>query len=193
MIEDTLFQWSIEHVKWTRTVSPNLTLVFHWISEIADKYGMFLLFTIAFCSCSGVTGYAILMCVLSNVIVNITLKLYLKDPRPYYIDSTVHPTKCTLDYGNPSGHSQVSISFNLLLWSIYCNAPKKKISAIKKYSLLVVAILISGIVGYSRLYIVSHTLDQILYGYVVGVLMFFFFMEIWEDIEKHYASMPGMT
>jgi len=34
-------------------------------------------------------------------------------PRPYFYEKSYIPTSCSFEYGNPSGHGQVSTSFYL--------------------------------------------------------------------------------
>mmetsp|Transcript_112409 Transcript_112409/g.155228 ORF Transcript_112409/g.155228 Transcript_112409/m.155228 type:complete len:93 (+) Transcript_112409:173-451(+) len=53
----------------------------------------------------------------STLVFYSTQKIYLQEPRPYFIDSEISPYNCkTFDFGNPSGHSCMSAIVFLGIW-----------------------------------------------------------------------------
>ena len=47
------------------------------------------------------------------------LKIFYNDPRPYWVDNEVEAKECYSEYGNPSGHSMMSILLFGMIWMRY--------------------------------------------------------------------------
>ena len=59
--------------------------------------------------------YYVFTFVVITTIMNIT-KLSYADPRPYWVSPDVQAFKCSSTFGNPSGHSEMSMAISLILW-----------------------------------------------------------------------------
>ena len=116
-----------------------------------------------------------------NSMLNITLKLLIKEPRPLK-NANANETKnentdTSLafsnlahfdNYGMPSGHAQIVFFSSIYIWS-----------AFKNIKLSLVYLCISLITLYQRVKYNKHTISQVIVGSIIGSLMaaltYFFF------------------
>ena len=109
--------------------------------------------------------------VLLIVIINLQniFKTAYADPRPFWTSTQVIAMKCTASFGNPSGHSIEVMAYSFAVWLDFVRSSKNK-PAINSLS-LVMAIAYPLSIGYSRFILGAHTLDHILYGFALGLLI----------------------
>jgi membrane-associated phospholipid phosphatase len=158
-------------------------------------YGMLLIGTILvmflyplnilFCYVTIVVTLIFIMCLLKSIYIN---------SRPYWdIFNDIYkknnpldkfPTECDGGFGNPSGHSLMSTSF-LCLWYLLINSnPIKKFKKIlqifiKCITLFIIIICILS-VTFSRIHRQVHSFNQIIFGTLLGISVFFTFCFIIE-------------
>ena len=93
------------------------------------------------------------------------------------IASIPAPTECNTSFGNPSGHAMratyLLILWNLLINSKYFNKLDRKKKIITKYVTLFLSILGIIFVLYSRINRQAHSFNQIIFGTLIGVSIFF--------------------
>ena len=97
-----------------------------------------------------------------SIMINLTLKNIIKEPRPShpvkFLD-TDHFSKNS--YGNPSGHTQL-VFFSFM----YAYLVIEKITKLFMFSIIICIITI-----YQRYAFRNHTLKQLLYGAIVGLIL----------------------
>lgn len=94
------------------------------------------------------------------------VKIAYHDSRPFWEGPDVKGWFCSDAFGNPSGHANVSMAMTLVVWLDVCHSFKLPIWA--KILLLGVCFALTGTIGYSRLYLGAHSLNQVIYGWMVG-------------------------
>ena len=117
------------------------------------------------------------------------LKLIYNDPRPFWVSDKVSPFKCSVQYGNPSGHTMIGFMMLLMPWldynSNYRNGETLLGKLVTKVGILISFLVLGGLVAYSRLYLGVHSLDQVLLG---------FLLSLWLSLTAHYLlKRPMMT
>ena len=111
---------------------------------------------------------------LANYLTNF-LKMIYRNPRPYW-EVDILDIVCNSGYGNPSGHSLVCLSFFLTTSHIVTNfnffktTQKGKILRIVIFCVL---ILIAALVIISRVIVAAHSINQIIYGTLLGIGVYF--------------------
>jgi membrane-associated phospholipid phosphatase len=100
------------------------------------------------------------------VLLNTTLKLYIKEPRP--IKSTDYGGIPGNSYGMPSGHAQ-SVSFSILY--LYLLYPKN-------IFLFILSIIAISITSLQRIQCYRHTPKQVYSGVIVGGILAFILANI---------------
>jgi undecaprenyl-diphosphatase len=105
------------------------------------------------------------------VVMNVT-KLSYADPRPFWVGQNVIAYGCDSSFGNPSGHTESSTGVALYLWLDYI-ATYPEHAVWKKALLLLLAIGFGVSVAFSRLILGVHSIDQVVYGFLIGVWVSF--------------------
>lgn len=102
------------------------------------------------------------------------MKISYHSPRPYMVFEHVHTIGCSHEYANPSGHSMFSSSVPLFIFLDFMGTAKP-LRTLKWKATLSAIIAFTGIMGFARIYQGMHTLDQIIYGWCLGVWFALFF------------------
>ena len=109
-------------------------------------------------------------------IMNLT-KMAYHEPRPFFVDADIKVYGCSAEYGNPSGHSLFAAAFAFFLFLDIFESPHTKFKrwglsyCISLFFVLAYTILI----GFARLYVGVHTLNQVIYGWQLGIWISFYF------------------
>ena len=110
-------------------------------------------------------------------------KLAFHDPRPYMIQPDITPEKCSVGFGNPSGHSHASSEFAVVLFlDVFHGAQiggsvERFFSKITYAVCLALAIFWAVTIPYTRFVMGVHSLDQIMFGSSLGV---------WSGLTMHF-------
>jgi membrane-associated phospholipid phosphatase len=115
-------------------------------------------------------------------VVNAYMKLVYHQPRPFMIDREIISYSCSKGFGNPSGHSSAAWSFAIILFlDIFHGMPHGKnqnelqdvyFPSNITYLIGLLFALSWGIsLPFSRFILGAHSLDQLVYGSSVGVLL----------------------
>ena len=101
--------------------------------------------------------------VLANAIINNLVKVLFALPRPYWISDSVYVLMHESGFGLPSGHAQGAILFWLFL---ALQLPTKH----RRWA-IGGAILLSGLIGLSRIYLAVHFPADVIVGFALGLLV----------------------
>ncbi|MDR2394730.1 MAG: phosphatase PAP2 family protein [Treponema sp.] len=152
-----VYQWGLKVIKAIQTIeNPLLTVIMQILTQGGSLYGYIPVILFMLWCVDEKQGLRLGMLILVSTWVNGTCKTLLKQPRPYSLDPSVgrgfEPT-----YGIPSGHAQMALTFwiPLALW-------------IGKTLLWIGAILITLVIGFTRLYLGLHFPTDILGGWLLG-------------------------
>jgi hypothetical protein len=120
------------------------------------------------------------------------LKSIYSNPRPYwdiYLNNyqkktQPNPTECSGEFGNPSGHAMIA-AYILSYWGLFTNSNLYKLIDEKnkktiKYLSLIMYILCDCFVIYSRIHRQVHGFNQILFGTLIGIGLYFLSTHILE-------------
>jgi membrane-associated phospholipid phosphatase len=108
------------------------------------------------------------------------------EARPTWVSLEVQPFYCSSQFGNPSGHTLMATT---MIQSYLLNSFPLTGSNSKNYlGVLVwtIGYIYVGIIGYSRLFLGAHTLNQVVFGFLIGewlVLSYFFLVQ--EPLKDH--------
>jgi membrane-associated phospholipid phosphatase len=117
------------------------------------------------------------ICFLSAVpYLTIITKLMYHEPRPFMVDDKIKVFGCTDEYGNPSGHAFFTAGGHFFVFLDIFHSDKEKKFSLLVYSISVFLTLsLSFLVGFARFYLGLHTINQIVYGWSLGIFVAFYF------------------
>lgn len=173
-----LFDYSVELIETIQGPESNKNYKLMRIAEVFSFLGnsgtfipiIFLVYNFA----NIYKTYVLFMTLLFTAMEISLLKMIITSPRPYMINPKIIPSSCEGGWGNPSGHSLASTAFYLTLWHIIfdCNQLRKNLKA--KFTALVFIVLFILTIMFSRVVVGAHSLNQILYGGLLGFGLYFF-------------------
>ena len=109
-----------------------------------------------------------------------TFKTLYHHPRPYWVKPEIEAISCSNEFGDPSGHSLTSLAGVMVSWLDY-NEAFPQHSPLVRFSLGAVGLTFAFMVGYSRMVLGVHSLDQLAFGFALG---------IWVALTMHYIARP---
>ena len=96
------------------------------------------------------------------------LKLAYAAPRPFWSSDDVQAFSCSVEYGNPSGHTMIAVGLPLLIALDVVADFKESLSCRNRNLIYVAAVALGVSVGYSRLFLGVHSLNHVIYGGLLG-------------------------
>lgn len=109
------------------------------------------------------------------LVMNIS-KLYYHQARPFWVSYSIEAGSCSTQFGNPSGHSLTAFGMALAGWLDYNHAVVE--GKIKEGSvfakmwmrifLCLAAVVFSCSIGWSRFVLGAHSMNQIIFGLLLG-------------------------
>ena len=155
--------------------SEKLNKLFAALSEMSDKYAYVVLIAVTYHLFDVPNAFVVSATIYTALGVLSVSKSFLHEARPFFV-AEITPTKCWLEYGNPSGHSITSTSLYLTVWELVCRTNKagKKMRMIS----LALTLFTCFMIAFSRIYHGVHTYNQILLGWILGVSLHVFFCHV---------------
>ena len=105
------------------------------------------------------------------------LKIIYSSPRPFWIKTSIK-NECDGGFGNPSGHSFSSFSVFLSLWNILIENIKSFQNQFCRIFLFFIFFSFAFLIALSRIFLCVHSINQILYGGLLGFGLYFYFFHI---------------
>ena len=174
--KDALFNYSLTYEQnLQESLSKGAINFFSFISITGDGVFIGLGLFFIFCYFSLIKTILISVGVIFMIYLHDLLKLIYSDPRPFWLNTALFQGKCETSYGNPSGHSLLSFFFYLSFSYYLCQINKIKSNNIYKISIYCLALFIAALTAFSRLALGVHSVDQVLYGSLLGIFSFLIF------------------
>lgn len=180
LYRDELFKWSIEkivslHKRYSNTdhILYNLSYLISWLPRFQVTFVITLLiYNYSYPS----KVISVLSATYFGQCFNSLLKLIYHNPRPQWMNDEILSFKCDPAYGNPSGHSMETTSLFLTLWDVSINHNNLLEGNFLPFKYIILSLVIVSIIliSLSRLVLGVHTLNQIIYGNLLGLIVFFF-------------------
>lgn len=128
-------------------------------------------------------GKKIIFTLFSSLLINNTLKGLIQYPRPFDYEPSLDPLnkKTATGYSFPSGHSQIAST--VYLGIAKGSKIERKIN-IDKEIIWIISIIITALVGFSRIMLAVHYPKDVLFGIILGILSVYLFFGIYEKYGK---------
>jgi membrane-associated phospholipid phosphatase len=159
---EPLLLWGLDLIRAVQSyANPSLTVFMKLVTNFGGAAAYLALLPLVFWCYDEEKGVRLALAVMVSVWINLGLKFLLAQPRPFWpaYDPSVGIITESAN-GLPSGHAQISLT----LWVIAASWFGKKWA-------YAAAVLISLLVGFSRLYLGVHFPTDLLGGWVLGALV----------------------
>ena len=167
-----------ENIKGNKDKKHPFYIFWKIITKFGEEIIMIPIFVIIFLFFPLNISFFVLLIIIYSSYITGLFKMIYKEKRPYW-HSDVLDIVCTNGYGNPSGHSLSSTCLYLSLshvinnyFSCLKNRKILKIIIFIIFSILILLIMIS------RFILSAHSFNQILYGFSLGLGLYFLFIHI---------------
>ena len=197
----SLFNESLELIPKFQKSNPNSYYFWKFIAYLGGKpvLGSIYLILFLFLPLNKVFIMTFLL-IFTGYIDHISKILYRQE-RPLWMNDEIDVhSEHACGYGNPSGHALSSSCLYLSLWymisDILSNHIKdnKKLYNITKYGILGFCLGIIYLIMTSRIYLGVHSINQIIFGFLIGVGIFLLFLPLFktyystatEFLNNHY-------
>ncbi len=144
-----------------------LVVPMEFFSNLGTEDFFFIVLPLIYWSINSALGIRVGFILVASSTLNYIGKLLFAGPRPYWVSSQVKGLWPEITFGAPSGHAQNAMS----VWGIIA-------IHFKKTWVRVAAGLLIFLIGFSRLYLGSHFLHDVLIGWIFGGLLLFAFAKL---------------
>jgi len=142
-----------------------ILLPFHYLGS---EFGYLVLLPVIYWSVNKKLGKQLFILVLFSTIFTNLLKHWWSRPRPFHVSpNTIHPVELTKEFGLPSGHT---------IFGTVTGMSFLKISKFRWQIILSLAFVI--IMGISRMVHGMHFLQDIVLGWILGLLFYYIFQKL---------------
>ena len=166
--------------------NPVLDFIFGTLTYLGDELALMLIAIILFWCVNKRSGYYMLVSGFFGILVNQTMKLACKVPRPWEIDPKLTYVESAYEratgYSFPSGHTQNAVT---VFGSLFIIARKRWF----KILCLVIAIL----VGVSRMYLGVHTFWDVIAAAGCAIVILLLLEDVFKTDEKFNKWMPYLS
>ncbi len=178
---DAIWQWGIGFIHTIQLAhGPALDAIFAAITFMGEeKFFLILLPLLLWCVDIAI-GMRIALAFLLSAYTNACLKDLFAQPRPFVLDPAVRLHEAS-GYGMPSGHSQSAV----VVWGIIA-------AHLHKAWVWTAAILLMGLIGFSRIYLGVHFPTDVLGGWTVGALFLGIYLALQPRVED-WLKETGLT
>lgn len=160
--------------------SPAAINFFEIFAFLGSKIMKLYIFIFIFCFCNLYHAFLYVLITYFSFFLTSTMKILYKDTRPFLEYQEIKALDCETGYGYPSNHVLTSIPAFLIFFDIVFQRFKfyefknaKLINFFGHFVLMVFFILLA----ISRMVIGVHYLHQVLFGFILGYLTYFFFTD----------------
>jgi membrane-associated phospholipid phosphatase len=169
--------------------NPTLIIIMKVISSFGSKKVKSLMLSFIFGLCNTYHAFIYAVVCYVSILFCSWLKIILQEPRPFWLDSNIKAYDCESGYGYPSNHVLTSIPSFLMFFEIlyyHFEIDRKSKANFYYYTVVTLGLLFCVAVGFSRMVLGVHSLDQVFFGLLMGFATYYFFLHIIDFDMRNY-------
>jgi membrane-associated phospholipid phosphatase len=175
---EALWNAEIEIILWLQSLGLWLAAPMRLASLFGNEEFFLLLLPVIYWSISASLGLRVGLMLLLSANINHLLKLSLHSPRPYWYSQRVMALSVEATFGIPSAHAQNTVA----IWGLLA-------ALVRRPWAWAAALLLSLVVGLSRIYLGVHFPSDVLAGWLIGAALLWMFMR-WEPAVAAWLRRP---
>lgn len=195
-ISDALQRMSIPIINKLQSDKYLVTMA-EYISELGSKKIKSFLVIALFSFCNLYHAFLYSIVTYISITLSSWLKILLQEPRPFWLDDSVKAYDCEAGYGYPSNHVLTTVPTFLMFFEIlyYHFKIDRSVNAnIFYWAGIGANILIIICVGFSRMILGVHSLDQVFFGLLMGFAAYYFYLHVMDyDIRNYHPFLQEIS
>lgn len=168
---DTLIQNGIDWIIAIQSLGGWLELPMQFFTFLGNENFFFLVLPLIYWSIDAGLGLRVAFILATSNYLNAIVKVLFTAPRPYWVSSQVEPLSVEHTFGVPSGHAQNSAA----IWGMIA-------AGLNRRGAWLAALVIAFLVGFSRLYLGMHFVHDVVFGWLIGLILLFAFLKLWDPV-----------
>ncbi len=168
---DSLIQFGVEFIIRFQAMGEWLTAPMKFFSFLGSEEFFLFVLPLIYWSIDAGLGIRVGMILLFSNGLNDVFKMAMHGPRPFWVSERVVGLAPETSFGVPSGHAQIAAS----IWGTIA-------AYLRKAWAWIVALLVIGLIGLSRLYLGVHFPHDVLLGWLLGGLTLWAFVKYWDPV-----------
>ena len=168
---DSLIETGLDWIIAIQSLGSWLELPMIIFTALGNENFFFLVLPLVYWSVDTRLGLQIAFILATSNYLNSILKLVFAAPRPFWVSAEVKPFLHEDTFGIPSGHAQNAAAFTGLAagW----------LNTSRAWTL---TLLLTFLIGFSRLYLGVHFVQDVLLGWAIGYALLFLFLRFWDPV-----------
>jgi membrane-associated phospholipid phosphatase len=149
------------------------------VAYIGSKNIKFILMIGVFCTCNIYHSFVYTFACYFSMFICAWLKLIWQQARPYWMSDEIYPYECEPGFGYPSNHVLTTVVSFLILFEIlyeHFNIESYVNSKIFYWGGISLTFLLCVSIGFARIVQGVHSIDQIIFGLLMGLAIYYFFL-----------------
>lgn len=176
-----LFTYSLKfELNLQKNLSNNILLFFKYLTTFGCEYFIVISLIITFLLFSLIQTFIFFFGLTLCIYIQSFMKIIYGDSRPFLENQELFKGVCDGGFGNPSGHAIVSFYSYLLLLYYIINHKYFNEKKIFKIALTLLFWIMLFLVIISRIILGLHSINQIIYGSFLGLLIFIIIIHVFK-------------
>ena len=168
---EALWQFGVNFILAFQSLGSWLEAPMLFFSFLGSEEFFLLVLPVLYWSVNADLGLRVGVILLLSGALNDALKMTFHSPRPYWVSSSVKAFAAEASFGIPSGHAQIAAG----VWGMLA-------AQVRRGWLWALAFFIILMIGLSRLYLAVHFPHDVLFGWLVGSLLLWGLLHVWDRI-----------
>jgi membrane-associated phospholipid phosphatase len=180
LIAGYLASLSIPIISYLQSNKP-LVIFMQFLTLLGSRRIKTLLLCITFSFCSHYHTFLFALITYFSMFFNGLLKINLQQPRPFFLSDEIEALSCEFGYGYPSNHVITTVPAFLIFFEIMYyrfEFDKRRKSGAYYWFGITAVFLLCVLIGISRLVLGVHSLDQVVFGLIMGFAVYYFFFDV---------------
>ena len=176
-----LFNYSLDFEKnWQEKASKATISMFKFFTKIGGEYLMAVPVIIVICFFTLIKSYVYLTGFVFCLQFHSMMKIWYGNKRPFWEEQSLYKGICDGGFGNPSGHSITTAYLYLTLCLYYKQTKRLEKNYITLIIILIFCLFWMLMIILSRLILGMHSVNQVIYGSSLGVIIFLLIFIVFE-------------
>jgi undecaprenyl-diphosphatase len=178
---DAIWQWGLALIVAIQSIrTPALDTAFKAITALGSEDFYMVLVPLTLWCIDLTVGIRLAVALVLATVLNDGLKSLFAHPRPFELDPAVGVYEAE-GYGLPSGHAQIAV----VVWGVLA-------AEIRKRWAWITAVVLMGLIGFSRIYLGVHFPTDVLAGWAIGALVLLAYLRWQSPIERWLTTLTPL-